>query len=192
MRGSTDAAVEAGAEPVQARAVEPVEHQGQIGGYRLSTGAELRGDFVIGADGATSRVADAAGLVDSKRVLWGFAIRTYLPQVVDRPAIVFWEPTPRRAFPGYGWVFPGAAEGVNVGIGLGTLADRKAGAKAQRALPLFLEYVGRPGSPVRAVLLVAGPPAGRVAQDGHGGHDARQRQGPSRGRCGRSGQSVAG
>jgi flavin-dependent dehydrogenase len=126
---------------VQARAVEPVEHQGQVGGYRLSTGAELRGDFVIGADGATSRVADAAGLVDSKRVLWGFAIRTYLPQVVDRPAIVFWEPTPRRAFPGYGWVFPGAAEGVNVGLGLGTLADRKAGARAQRALPQFLTHL---------------------------------------------------
>ncbi len=151
------AAVEAGAEPVQARAMEPVEHRGQIGGYRLSTGAELRADFVIGADGATSRVADAAGLVDSKRVLWGFAIRTYLPQVVDRPAVVFWEPTPRRAFPGYGWVFPGAAEGVNVGIGLGTLADRKAGAKAQRALPQFLAYV-------EGLDLLSGPPASGPAR----------------------------
>ena len=139
--GLHGAAVDAGADPVHARAVEPVEHRGQVAGYRLDNGAELRADFVIGADGATSGVADAAGLVDAKRVLWGFAIRTYLPQVVERPAIVFWEPTPRRAFPGYGWVFPGADEGVNVGIGLGTLADRKAGARAQRALPQFLTHV---------------------------------------------------
>ena len=146
-------------EPIRSmrRAVEPLEHQGQIGGYRLSTGAELRADFVIGADGATSTVADAAGLVDGKRVLWGFAIRTYLPEVVDRPAIVFWEPTPRRAFPGYGWVFPGATEGVNVGIGLGTLADRKAGAKAQRALPRFLAHVHRLG-------LLSGSPASAPAR----------------------------
>ena len=135
------AAVDAGAHPVHARAVGPVEDQGQISGYRLDKGDEVRADFVIGADGATSGVADAAGLVDAKRVLWGFAIRTYLPQAVDRPAIVFWEPKARQAFPGYGWVFPGAAEGVNVGIGLGTLGDRKAGARAQRDLPQFLAHL---------------------------------------------------
>ena len=79
---------------------------------------------MIGADGATSEVAAAAGLVDPKRVLWGFAVRTYVPQVVDLPAIVLWEPTPWRAFPGYGWVFPGDG-GANVGLGIGTRSDRK-------------------------------------------------------------------
>ncbi len=135
------AAVEAGVIPVHARADEPLEEGDRIDGYRLSTGAELRADFVIGADGATSRVAGTAGLVDARRVLWGFAVRTYLPHEVERPTIVFWEPTPWHAFPGYGWAFPGASDGTNVGLGLGTLADRKAAGTVQKVLPRFLEHL---------------------------------------------------
>ena len=55
----------------------------------LDGGRTLRADVVIGADGATSRVADSVGLVDSRRVLWGFAVRG-LPRR-DRG------PTPHRA-----------------------------------------------------------------------------------------------
>ena len=80
---------------------------GRIYGYKLSTDETLHADFVIGADGATSEVAAAAGLVDLNSVLWGFAVRTYLPQVVALPAIVLWEPSPWHVFPGYGWIFPG-------------------------------------------------------------------------------------
>ncbi|MGO8827548.1 MAG: geranylgeranyl reductase family protein [Acidimicrobiales bacterium] len=139
--GLHSAAVEAGADPVHARADEPLEAEGRIDGYRLSTGAELRADFIVGADGATSRVGGSAGLVDATRVLWGFAVRTYLPHEVDRPAIVLWEPTPWHALPGYGWVFPGASDGANVGLGLGSIADRKAGARVQQVLPRFLEHL---------------------------------------------------
>jgi flavin-dependent dehydrogenase len=135
------AAVEAGATPMFGRADEPLEEAGRFDGFRLSTGEELRADFTIGADGATSHVASVAGLVDADRVLWGFAIRTYLTQTVDLPSIVLWEPTPWHAFPGYGWVFPGAGGGANVGLGLGTRSDRRAGAKALRALPDFLEHL---------------------------------------------------
>jgi geranylgeranyl reductase family protein len=134
-------AVEAGAIPIQGQALGPLEVEGRIDGYRLGDGTELRADFVIGADGASSRVAGTAGMVDTKRVLWGFAVRTYLPHTVDLPAIVFWEPAPWQGFPGYGWVFPGAAGEANVGLGLGTVADRRAGAKAQQALPRFLEHL---------------------------------------------------
>ncbi len=139
------AAVEAGAVPLHARADEPLEAEGRFEGYRLSNGAQPRADFVVGADGATSGVARAAGLIDTKRVLWGFAVRTYLPQEVDIPAIVMWEPTPWHAFPGYGWVFPGAREGTNVGLGLGALGDRKAAGRVQHALPQFLEHLRRVG-----------------------------------------------
>ncbi len=135
-----DAAVEAGAVAIQARAVEPLEEQGRIDGYRLGTGLDLHADFVIGADGATSRVAGDASLVDPRRVLWGFALRTYVGDLADRPSIVFWEPTAWRAFPGYGWVFPGPEE-VNVGLGLGVVGDRRAGARVQQALPQFLAHV---------------------------------------------------
>ena len=146
-----DEAVAAGADPVQGRAVEPLEDEGRFGGYRLSTGRDLRGDFLVGADGATSRVAADAAMVDAKRVLWGFAIRTYTPEAVDVPAIVFWEPSPWRAFPGYGWVFPGPSGSSNVGLGLGTVGDRREGAKVQQLLPHFLEHL-------RDVGLLAGPP----------------------------------
>jgi geranylgeranyl reductase family protein len=135
------AAVDAGATPFVGRAETPLERNGQIDGYRLNTGKALHADFVIGADGATSEVAAAAGLVDPGMVLWGFAVRTYLPQVVDLPAIVLWEQHPWRAFPGYGWVFPGEQGGANVGLGVGTRSDRKAGASAVRALPEFLEHL---------------------------------------------------
>jgi flavin-dependent dehydrogenase len=145
------AAVDAGATPIAGRADAPLEYEGRWDGYRLSTGEEVRSDIVIGADGATSGVATAAGLVDPRRVLWGFAVRTYLPQGVDLPAIVLWEPEPRRAFPGYGWVFPGPGGVANVGLGLGTRTDRTAGARAVRALPAFLEHLG-------ALNLLTGPP----------------------------------
>ncbi len=138
------AATEAGAVPLCARAERPLFRQGRIDGYRLSTGEELRADFVIGADGAASGVATAAGLVEPQRVLWGFAVRSYVPQHVDLAAIVMWEPTRWRAFPGYGWVFPGP-EGANVGLGIATRADRHAGAKAVRALPAFLSHLGAVG-----------------------------------------------
>ena len=134
-------ALEAGATPIYGLAVEPLTSEGRMDGFRLIDGTELRADFVIGADGATSRVAGAAGLVDAKKVLWGFAIRTYIPQAVDLPAIVFWESAPFQGFPGYGWVFPGPTGGANVGLGLGTVADRRAGAKVQQALPHFLEHL---------------------------------------------------
>ncbi len=135
------AACDAGATPFVGRAQEPLEERGRTVGYKLSTGESLYADFVIGADGATSEVAAAAGLVDSNAVLWGFAVRSYLPQVVDLPAIVLWEPTPWRAFPGYGWVFPGQHGGANIGLGVGTRSDRKAGAHAVRALADFLQHL---------------------------------------------------
>ena len=128
-------------------------------GFELIGGSELRADFVIGADGATSQVARSRGLVDPRRVLWGFAIRSYLPDTIELPAILFWEPTPWRAFPGYGWVFPGAEGGANIGLGLGTLSDRTAGAAAARALPAFLEHLHR-------LELVARPAGGSGRQLG--------------------------
>jgi menaquinone-9 beta-reductase len=135
------AACDAGATPFVGRAQEPLEDEGRVVGYKLSTGQSLYADFVIGADGATSGVAAAANLVEPDSVLWGFAVRAYLPQVVDLPAIVLWEPSPRRAFPGYGWVFPGEQGVANIGLGIGTRSDRQAGARAVRALPDFLVHL---------------------------------------------------
>jgi menaquinone-9 beta-reductase len=139
------AALSAGAVLFHGRGDVPLDAGGMIDGYRLSSGEELRADFVIGADGATSGVAAAAGLVDPRQVLWGFAVRGYMPQPVELASIVMWEPTPWRAFPGYGWVFPDAEGGANVGLGIATRADRQAGAAAVRALPAFVDHLGAVG-----------------------------------------------
>lgn len=132
-----DAAVEAGADAYRGRAVGPVG-DGPVDGCVLADGRELRADAVIGADGAVSGVAEWAGLVDPTRVLWGFALRAYADEPVALPQIFFWEPQPWRAFPGYGWAFPGPDGRANIGLGCGVRADRAAGARAARQLPAFL------------------------------------------------------
>jgi len=132
------AAVDAGAEAFVDRAADPLWGDGVLEGFSLSTGTDIRADTIIGADGASSRVATAADLVDSRRVLWGFAVRAYVEETVDLPYIVLWEQSSWRAFPGYGWLFPGPDGRGNVGLGLGTLSSRAGAATAARELPAFV------------------------------------------------------
>lgn len=138
-------ATAAGAEFFVGRAAEPLERDGRLEGFELSSGTRLRADTVIGADGATSRVADVAGLVDSGRVLWGFALRAYVEDPVALPHIALWEPHAGSGFPGYGWLFPGVDGQANIGLGLGTLADRHAGGQAARHFDAFVRHLGRLG-----------------------------------------------
>ncbi|HSO96812.1 MAG TPA: NAD(P)/FAD-dependent oxidoreductase [Acidimicrobiia bacterium] len=140
-----DTAVDAGAVPFSARAAQPVAGPDGLGGFCLSTGETLRADVIVGADGATSHVAGTAGLVDVRRVLWGFAVRTYVDAPIEVPQIFLWESAPRRAFPGYGWAFPGPDGRANVGLGCGVLADRSAGALATRCWAPFMEELTRRG-----------------------------------------------
>ncbi len=135
------AALEAGAIAVEGRADLPLWSGTTLEGFALGSGGDLRADFVIGADGATSHVAQSAGLVDGPKVLWGFAVRCYLEQRVELPAITLWEQTRWHGFAGYGWIFPSQGGGANVGVGIGTLADRQAGAGAVRALPAYLDHL---------------------------------------------------
>ena len=140
-----EAAVSAGAEPFVGRAAEPLFRDTSLDGFVLSGGERLCADVVIGADGASSRVAEVAGLVDSTRVLWGFALRAYVDDPVQVPHIVLWEPAAWRGFPGYGWLFPGVGGRANVGLGLGVLSDRRAGARAAQHFDSFLEHLWRLG-----------------------------------------------
>ena len=119
------AAVAAGAVPCHGRADRPLGSGTSLEGFAAG-GDELRADFVIGADGATSHVARSAGLVEDARVLWGFAVRCYLEQPVDLPVITLWEQTRWRAFPGTAGSSPD--RGAAIGVGIGTLADRQGGA----------------------------------------------------------------
>jgi menaquinone-9 beta-reductase len=139
------AAMEAGAEFFVGRAAEPLGRNGHLDGFELSSGVRLHADVVIGADGATSRVADVAGLVDSARVLWGFALRSYVEDPVALPYIALWESQRGSGFPGYGWLFPGIDGQGNVGLGLGTLGDRSAGARAAQCFDAFVRHLAQLG-----------------------------------------------
>ena len=157
-----DAAIAAGAEPVTGRVAAV-----RAGTVELDDGRRLVADVVVGADGATSGVAAAAGLVDPGAVLWGFAQRSYVAQDVDRPIIALWDEAPGHGFPGYGWLFPGEAGAANVGLGLGLGADRSSASRAVAGFDTFCDHLRRLG------LLSAprrGPPPRRLVEDGNGRH----------------------
>ncbi len=140
-----DAALASGAEPVTGRVVDPIGSGDGLAGFMLSDGRRLCADVVIGADGALSRVATAASLVDPSRVLWGFAVSAYIEELVRLPHIVLWEPEPWRIFPGYGWLFPGVDGCANVGLGLGLRADRSGAVAATDRFDAFIDHLRRLG-----------------------------------------------
>jgi flavin-dependent dehydrogenase len=144
-----DAAIAAGAEPITGRVA--AVHATSV---ELDDGRRLAADVLVGADGATSGVAAATGLVDHRAVLWGFAQRAYAIQDVDRPIIALWDDTLGNGFPGYGWLFPGEAGSVNVGLGLGLRADRST---ASRAVTQFDAFCGH----LRRIGLLTAPVDGR-------------------------------
>jgi len=174
------AALDSGAVAVEGRAdrplVEDTETGSPLSGFVLDSGGELHADFVIGADGATSHVARTAGLVEEARVLWGFAVRSYVDQPVDLPVITLWEQSRWRAFPGYGWIFPSPGGGANLGIGVATLGDRRTGGRAVHAMPAYLDHLaalglldrspertpGRLGGWLKMGMLGTVPASGRV------------------------------
>jgi geranylgeranyl reductase family protein len=139
------AAIAAGAEFICGRANDPLYDDGRLAGFALSRTTHARADIIVGADGATSRVADVAGLIDADRVLWGFAVRAYRESSIELPHILLWTPTPNAAFPGYGWAFPAGAGCTNIGLGVGVLADRSAGRRATRDLDAFLAHATSAG-----------------------------------------------
>jgi geranylgeranyl reductase family protein len=156
-----EAAVAAGARPVHGR-VSGLHHgHERADGVRLAGGADIRADVIIGADGATSQIAQDAGLVDPARVLWGFALRGYADAAVDLPHIALWEPRRWRLFPGYGWIFPVPGGPANIGLGLGLGACRGESRRAGEQLDAFLSHLRRYGllPPSRAA---GGPPMPRL------------------------------
>jgi hypothetical protein len=77
-------------------------------------------------------------------VLWGFAVRRYVPAEVALPVIALWNDQPHRGFPGYGWLFPGV-DGANFGLGVGLGHSRLDGRRAQQQLDSFGSHLVRIG-----------------------------------------------
>jgi geranylgeranyl reductase family protein len=149
-----EAALNAGAEGFVGRADEPrFDEQGELVGFRLASGPDVCADVVVGADGALSRVGQVAGLVDDRRVLWGFAVRAYVDAAPVLPQILFWEPSRWAGYPGYGWLFPGVDGSGNVGLGVGVRGDRRPGSRATTDLAAFVSAcLGGSGGPLRGRL----------------------------------------
>ncbi|MEY2553470.1 MAG: hypothetical protein QOC57_1330, partial [Ilumatobacteraceae bacterium] len=129
------AALDAGAVDIRARVASVAD-----GAVILDDGEVVHTDLIVGADGATSTTARTAGLVDPRRVLWGFAVRGYVPAEVSLPVIALWNDQPRRGFPGYGWLFPGP-DGANLGLGLGLGSGRLEARRAQQQLEAFRSHL---------------------------------------------------
>lgn len=144
-RALFDAAVDAGAQPVRDLVLGLNGDPHRPTGIQLARGGEIGADVIIGADGATSRVAEAAGLVDSRRVLWGFALRSYLDVPVELPHILLWEPERWQLFPGYGWIFPTDDGRANVGLGLAVAMDRVLARQAGERFGKFCDHLHRLG-----------------------------------------------
>jgi geranylgeranyl reductase family protein len=121
-----EAALAAGAAGIRARVAGVERRQdGRLAAVRASDGARLAADVVIAADGALSPLARLAGVLDERAALWGFAVRAYLPAEVPLPLLVLLDTRPWRIYPGYGWLFPGAAGQANLGIGVGLGGGRR-------------------------------------------------------------------
>ncbi|MFO0758850.1 MAG: geranylgeranyl reductase family protein [Byssovorax sp.] len=77
----------------------------------------VRGKLLIGADGATSAVARAAGLgmTDPRHTL--ASLRAYVEGPSLDHTIMYFD---ERYFPGYGWVFPVRPGLCNIGVGMVT------------------------------------------------------------------------
>lgn len=84
---------------------------------------ELHAPVVVAADGASSRLARQAGLVETSPGAQGYAIRGYytgLEGLTDMTEIYMplMDPSDRYLLPSYGWVFPAGPGCANVGVGL--------------------------------------------------------------------------
>ena len=126
-------ALESGAEFVNARVgtVALIDSGYEVA---LPDGRKLHSEYLVGADGAISTVAQSLELVDPSKFLLGFAVRTYLEATIELPTISLWEQPMGRLFPGYGWAFPSAGGRVNLGVGVGVGSNKRAGSIATKEL----------------------------------------------------------
>lgn len=177
----TDHAVAAGVTlRTGTEAVAPVLDRGFVRGAvvqrkGLSTTEEIRGRFVVVADGANSRFGRALGTFRTREWPYGTAIRSYWesPRHAEPWIESTLDVTDRNGnpMPGYGWIFPVGDGTVNVGVGLlSTFRDFK----GVNTSHLLADYVGAAPSswgldPARPVCR---PAAGKLPMGGSVGPKA--------------------
>jgi menaquinone-9 beta-reductase len=117
----------AGARVLQGHeAVRPIVDRGFVKGATIAApgdrAVEVRSEFTIVADGATSRFGRELGTFRKREWPYGTAIRTYWESPRhDEPWIesaLDVRDRNRNPLPGYGWIFPVGDGTVNIGVGL--------------------------------------------------------------------------
>jgi len=118
-----------GAEVMQGSRVTGLLPQrgGRIPGVRVECGgeeSELRGRFIVGADGPSSLVGRELGLLRDDPLYLGVSVRSYMTGVSGISD--FLEIYPEDAImPSCGWIFPVDGETANVGVGFMLYARRR-------------------------------------------------------------------
>jgi geranylgeranyl reductase family protein len=130
--------------------VSPLLEDGLVRGAVVRPEGEdpigVRAEVVVGADGASSRFAQALGLHRDERRPIGVAIRQYFPSQRDRDPwldsyLELWRGD--DLLPGYGWVFPLADGTLNVGLGLLNTSKGFRNTNYRELLAGWLPTVGR-------------------------------------------------
>jgi len=134
------AAIDAGAEFLQGDVDRVEVVSGSPTKVVLGDGRSISAQHIVGADGSLSRVATSTELIAGSG-LWGFALRYYVAGQVREPLIIYWEPSPGRAFPGYGWLFPNSDGRANLGLGMSVGAHRGGADVVAKLFPAFVDYL---------------------------------------------------
>lgn len=98
-----------------------LHHDGHVDGVTAQVDGrelEIRGRFVLGADGVHSTVARQLGRHNKLPNHRAFCVRAYFEGVegLDRTIELHYD---RTILPGYGWIFPTGPDRANVGVGIG-------------------------------------------------------------------------
>lgn len=148
---------------------------GRVPGVRAEMGSErleLRGRYILGADGPSSVVGRKAGLLRKDPLCLGVSVRCYMRGV--QGLADFLEIYPEDAIsPGCGWIFPVSGEVANVGVGFMLYAREARGLNLNRMWEVFLRETRHAAKKLDSAEPL-GKPRGALLRVGLGGAYPRQ------------------
>ena len=138
--------------------------------FRRVRRSHVRARLIVGADGARSIVARQAGLVSDDPRYTAVSQRAYGENVrLDRgeAAFIF----DGELFPGYGWMFPIAGGGANVGVGILSEARNRYSISVPALFQAFIEKLRKRHAGCREIRITGRPLGGIVKTYGGAGRN---------------------
>ncbi len=102
----------------------------------------ITADFLIGADGGTSRVRRALGLALNSDAHTSIAIRAYARVTAPRKPLMQIDMINGIIWPGYAWIFDSGSQVVNVGLGTELVAYKAQKRRLPEVLASYLSQLG--------------------------------------------------